>query len=325
MADTPTTRPDKPVILIDATAETYIHAATSENTRRTYRSAIKQFERWGGRLPCQSDTIIRYILDKAGHLNPRTLDLQLTAVSQWHRYQGFDDPIRHITVKKTMEGVRRIHVSPKKKAKALRLEHLIKMTEYLNQQPNSHKKYRDLALILMAFFGAFRRSELVMIKLENLQWEPEGLTVAITQSKTDQYGIGILRALPYGDTRVCAAKAVRAWIEHSGIESGYLFRPINRWGVIQDKGINASAINTILKQTAHKSGIEQAADFSSHSFRRGLSTSAAREGIDFELIKKQGGWRSDATVREYIDEGQLFDRNASSLLMKRAVDLFKQQ
>ena len=72
----------------------YLQAATSDNTRKAYRSAIRQFEKWGGRLPSDRDTIIRYLLARAELLNPRTLDLHLTAISQWHHYQGLGDPVR---------------------------------------------------------------------------------------------------------------------------------------------------------------------------------------------------------------------------------------
>ncbi len=62
----------------------YVQAATAENTRKAYRSAIKQFERWGGRLPTDQDTLVRYLVARAETLNPRTLALHLTAIRQWH-------------------------------------------------------------------------------------------------------------------------------------------------------------------------------------------------------------------------------------------------
>ncbi len=102
----------------------YLQAATSDNTRKAYRSAIRQFEKWGGRLPSDRDTVVRYLLARAESLNPRTLDLHLTAISQWHHYQGLIDPVSDPLVRKTMEGVRRTHGQPKRKAKALRLEHV---------------------------------------------------------------------------------------------------------------------------------------------------------------------------------------------------------
>lgn len=130
----------------------YLQAATSDNTRKAYRSAIRQFEKWGGRLPSDRDTVVRYLLARAESLNPRTLDLHLTAISQWHHYQGLIDPVSDPLVRKTMEGVRRTQGQPKRKAKALRLEHIAQMVNHLRQLPDTKKKQRDIALVFLAPF-----------------------------------------------------------------------------------------------------------------------------------------------------------------------------
>ena len=104
--------------------QAFLAAATSDNTRRTYRSAIRHFRAWGGALPADESTIIRYLMAYADSLNARTLALRLTALSQWHVYQGFADPASTPTVRKTLAGIARLHGKPKKKAKALPLEDL---------------------------------------------------------------------------------------------------------------------------------------------------------------------------------------------------------
>ncbi len=301
----------------------YLQQATSENTRKAYRSAIRQFEKWGGRLPTNRDTLIRYLLTRADSLNTRTLDLHLTAISQWHNYQGILDPVRDPLVRKTMEGIRRTHAKPKRKAKPLRLEHIAQLLSHLSALPASQKKLRDIALILTGFFGAFRRSELVAIQLEDLMWEPEGLAISLPRSKTDQSAQGLVRALPYGVTGCCPVKATRDWIDTAGISEGPLFRPVNRWDQVQSRSMNPGAINELLKNLGTACGFDFVPDLSSHSFRRGLSTSAARDGVDFESIKKQGGWRSDETVREYIEEGQRFSNNAAGALLDKMSELLK--
>lgn len=301
----------------------YLQAATSDNTRKAYRSAIRQFEKWGGRLPTDRDTVVRYLLAKAESLNSRTLDLHLTAISQWHRYQAIPDPARDPLVRKTMDGIRRTHGQPKRKAKALRLEHIARMVAHLQQQSDSPKKYRDIALVLTGFFGAFRRSELVAIQIADLVWEPEGLIIRLPRSKTDQHMEGLARALPYGAKDCCPATAIKYWLQAANIDSGPLFRPINRWDQIQPKFLSSGAINDLLKQLGKACEFEFIPELSSHSLRRGLSTSAARERIDFELIKKQGGWKNDATVWEYIEEGQQFSNNASLSLMDKLAKLLE--
>ncbi len=300
----------------------YLQAATAENTRKAYRSAIRQFEKWGGRLPANSQVIVNYCLDKAPVLNPRTLDLHLTALAQWHRVQGIANPVQEAIVQKTMEGIRRVHGKPKRKAKALRLEHIAQIINYLDKLPDTLKKWRDIAIILTGFFGAFRRSELVSITIKDLSWESEGLIILLSKSKTDPFSQGLFRILPYAEHEsVCPASAIKKWLEISGISEGALFRPVNRWGQINNKALNPNSINALLKSMGQKCGFDFISDLSSHSFRRGLSTSAARERIDFELIKKQGGWKSDATVWGYIEEGQQFNNNASLILMEKMASL----
>lgn len=302
----------------------YLHAATSDNTRKAYRSAIRQFEKWGGRLPTDQHTVIRYLLAKAEVLNARSLDLHLTAIAQWHRYQGLRNPVDEPVVRKTMEGIRRSHGTPKRKSKALRLEHIGQMVSHLRRPPESKKSSRDLAIVLTGFFGAFRRSELVSIQVQDLTWEPEGLIIHLRRSKTDQESAGLRRALPFGAEDVCPGAAIKAWIEQAQLSEGPLFRPINRWDHVGDKALNPGAINELLKGLGKVCRFDFVPELSSHSFRRGLSTSAARERVDFDLIKKQGGWKSDATVWGYIEEGHQLTNNAASPLMAKLHEIIHQ-
>tara|TARA_B100000965_G_scaffold123155_2_gene101902 strand:+ start:3241 stop:3735 length:495 start_codon:yes stop_codon:yes gene_type:complete len=149
-------------------------------------------------------------------------------------------------------------------------------------------------------------------------WEPEGLIIRLPRSKTDQQATGLVRALPFaGNPTCCPARAIKQWMDTADIAIGPLFRPVNRWDQVQARQLNPGAINDVLKTLGKACQFDFVPELSSHSFRRGLSTSAARERVDYELIKKQGGWKSDATVWEYIEEGQQFNNNASVILMEK--------
>ncbi|MBL4869086.1 MAG: tyrosine-type recombinase/integrase [Pseudomonadales bacterium] len=298
-------------------SNTYIKAATSDNTRKAYRAAIRKFESWGGRLPSNSEQITQYLLAHAELLNPNTLSLHLTALRQWHHYQGIDDPSSDPSVRKTLQGIKRVHGKPKRKAKALRLEHIASILKYLSQLPETNKRYRDEALVMVGFFGAFRRNELVSINIEDLSWEPEGLIVHIQKSKTDQESQGAYRAIPKGNGKFCPVETVRRWIDKAGINEGPVFRAVTRWDQVKSAQLYPGSVNEILKQIGEACDFEFIPELSSHSLRRGMSTSAARENIDFELIKRQGGWKSDSTVWQYIEEGNQLSKNAATELINK--------
>jgi integrase len=303
---------------VDLTARhrAFLAAATSDNTRRAYRSAIRHFQAWGGVLPCDEAVVVRYLLTYAESLNSRTLALRLTALSQWHLHQGFVDPASTPTVRKTLAGIARTHGKPKKKAKALPVEDLERIVVYLVSLATLKAK-RDNALLQIAFFGGYRRSELVGLDISQIAWSAEGIVITLTRSKTDQEGEGIIKAIPYGDGSCCPATALRAWLDAAGIMSGPLFRSITKWNAVGAKALYAGSVNTILEACAKLAGLDYVPYLSSHSLRRGMATSAYRAGADFCDIKRQGGWRHDGTVQGYIEEAGQFTENASRSLLKR--------
>ncbi|WP_081801520.1 tyrosine-type recombinase/integrase [Herminiimonas sp. CN] len=295
----------------------FLAAATADNTRRSYRSAIRHFYAWGGVLPCDTALVTRYLLNYAASLSPGTLALRLTALSQWHRFQGFADPTDHPELRRMLRGIGRTHGKPKKKARALPLEDLERMVAALSQQPGL-AALRNSALLQLAFFGAFRRSEVVGLQLQDLAWEPAGLAITLVRSKTDQQGQGITCAIPYGAASgiCCPATALKRWLQAAGISAGPVFRRITRWDRIGDEALYAGSVNAILAACAEAIGLPYAPELSSHSFRRGLATSAHRAGANFIDIKRQGGWRHDGTVQGYIEEADQFRHNAAGNLLK---------
>ncbi len=182
------------------------------------------------------------------------------------------------------------------------------------------KAVRDRALLLIGFFGAFRRSELVGVKVDDLAWETEGVVIRIPRSKTDQAGQGRYKALLATGGALCPVMALKAWLACSAIEQeqGPVFRRVTRWGEVLTEDLHPSSGNAILKDSAARAGLDFAPELSSHSLRRSLATGAHRAGASFESIKRQGGWRHDGTVREYIDEAQRFEDNAAAVLMAKA-------
>ncbi len=299
-----------------AQQQDYLRQATAMNTRRAYKDAVRQFER-RGLLLATEDSIAEYLTKRALDLNPRTLSLHLTALSHWHCYQHLTDPTKSPDIRKLITGISRQHGQPKRRAKALRQEHIEKMVAYC-QKNKSLKLLRDSALIQVGYFGAFRRSELIAMTTDHLHFDPQGLLILIPKSKTDQTGKGKIKALPFGQNNICPVAAIKTWLMASGIIEGFIFRAINRWDQLQSKALHQDSVSIILKSLAKACDFDFIADLSSHSLRRGFATSAAHAGADFDGIKRQGGWDNDSTVRGYIEEGQVFDNNAADQLIKFA-------
>ncbi|MFZ2316108.1 MAG: tyrosine-type recombinase/integrase [Gammaproteobacteria bacterium] len=297
----------------------YITAATSENTRRAYRADIQHFEKWGGELPASTETILIYLQAFAKELNPRTLARRLTALKNWHIYQGLPDPTQHPSVSKTLAGIMRTHGKPKDKAPPLLPEHLIKIVAYLNTE-NRLRASRDSALLQLAFFGAFRRSEIVAICYEHVDWKDQGIDILIPHSKTDQTHEGRYCAIPYGNEQLCPVRALKQWIEQSKITSGPLFRRIHLEGHLNGAPLAPLSVSNILVKRARDAEIPQAENFSSHSLRRGLATSASRDGAALSAIMRQGRWKNVNTVMEYIEAAQRFEENAAASVLKKIQD-----
>jgi integrase len=294
----------------------YITAATSENTRKAYRSDVLHYERSGGKLPATPETIIAYLKAYAPSLNPRTLARRLTALKNWHIYQGFLDPTAHPAVSKTLAGITRIHGCPKEKAYPLLPEDLLKIVLFLETE-ETLASWRDSALLQIGFFGAFRRSELVAIRYENLKWEKEGIEILIPQSKTDQDHEGHYCAIPYGTDPLCPVTALTHWLTQSGIIQGPIFRRIFLNGKLEEVALAAVSVNNILEKRAKQCNLSYADQLSSHSLRRGLATSASRDGASLPAIMRQGRWKQVNTVMEYIEAAQRFEENAATSVLKK--------
>ncbi len=296
--------------------DTYIQAATSQNTRKAYRQDVKHFIAWGGRLPTTPDVIVCYLHVHAESHNSRTLTRRLTALKHWHTYQGCPDPTVHPLVKKTLAGIQNMHGRPKEKAPAMTIEQLALLTNYLKQQ-DTLQSLRNIALLQIGFFGALRRSELANMQWEHISFVPEGMTVLIPRSKGDQTGEGQSCAIPYGDATLCPVTALKRWSEHSGIQSGFIFRAINRHHQISSAPITTDGISLIIKTIAGKCQLPNAIKFSGHSLRRGFATCASKKGASFVTIMRHGRWRHERTVLGYIEEGQQFEDNAVNIMLNK--------
>jgi integrase len=296
----------------------YLAAATSSNTRKAYRSDIKHYEQSGGVLPATPEHIVNYLQHFAATLNARTLSRRLIAIKHWHQYQGFPDPTSHPLVSKTMIGITRVHGKPKDKAPALTPEDLQKMVNALSND-SSLLATRNNAILQIGYFGALRRSEIINIHYEHIQWQKEGIELLLPSSKTDQVHEGQYCAIPYGNDVLCPIKALENWLAKSNIKEGAIFRRIAKNQIISNAPLTALSINHIIQRCAVLADLPNANDITPHSLRRGLATSAASANASIKAIMRSGRWKQVNTVMEYIEASERFSDNAATNVLQKLV------
>jgi len=297
-------------------AQEYMQAAKAENTVRAYRSDWRHFSEWCAEkgfqaLPATPEAVGLYIsyLAKTEGLKASTIQRRLSAISQAHQAAGYESPTKHSAVRTVWAGVRRKHGTKQEGKAPVVVEMLRAMIRTC--PPGTMLGLRDRALLLLGFAGAFRRSELVSLNVEDVEFTIEGLKVHLRRSKTDQEGEGIVKGIPFGsDPATCPVRALQAWLEASGITAGPLFRPVNRHGQVGARRLSDKAVALVVKRCAAAAGYDPKR-FAGHSLRAGLITAAHLAGKSERSIMKQSGHRSVHILRKYIREASVFQDNAA--------------
>jgi integrase len=294
-------------------AQKYVDASKSENTRRAYRADWADFTGWCrvkllDWLPADPASLILYLTELSGKAKVATLTRRLSAISQAHQLAGHASPTQDARVRTVMAGIRRTKgTAPETKRPVLVAE----LKTILENLPGSLLGTRDRALLLLGFSGGFRRSELVALDVEHLIENRDGMVVTLGRSKTDQEGQGRRVGIPRGrEEATCPVRALELWRAAGHIETGALFRVMNRHGQVLPKRLSGEGVALVVKRWVEPLGYDPAT-FAAHSLRAGLATSAAAAGKSERAIMQQTGHRSVAMVRRYIREGNLFRENAA--------------
>lgn len=278
----------------------YTHAALAENTHRSYRVDLAHFRAYGGTIPTTAVRLAEYLANAADTLAVATLQHRLIAIHRAHLEAGHSSPAMDSLVKRTMQGIRRTKGTAQRRVRALVKEDIIELVLTVEKQ-RPLKAARDAALILVGFAGAFRRSELVSIRKEDITAFDHGLEVHIRRTKTEQEK-GHKVFIPCAKSSRCPVKALDSWLALSGIEHGPVFRPINRHDRISgDNALTPQAVALVLKAaTLLARSAEVAKSVAGHSLRAGYCTEAASIGVAAHVIMEQTGHRSNATLAKYI-------------------------
>ena len=279
----------------------YLAATLSPNTQKAYQKDIAHFLSNGGKIPATPTCVASYLATYAQTLSVATLNRRIVTIGWAHALQGYDSPTKSALVVATLRGIRRVNGSAQRQAAPLVKQDIAKVVQRLT----GLKGMRDKALLLIGFAGAFRRSELVALRAEDVSFVKEGIIINLRRSKTDQNGQGRKIAIPYVKAKHCPVRALKTWLTKSGIQNGALFRRINRYQQIMDQGLTAQSVSLIIKQRVTAAGLD-AATYSGHSLRAGLVTSAAQKGVQSWKIRQQTDHKSDQMLQRYIRDSRLF-------------------
>jgi len=245
--------------------------------------------------------VAEYLACFARILAVATLQHRLISIHRAHTDRGLPSPVKDILVKRTMQGIRRTHGVKQRRVTALVKDDLLEMMVHIDRQMPM-RAARDKALILVGFAGAFRRSELVGLQYEDIIQYDNGVELLLRRSKTDQEGAGRTVFIPHARGTRCPVKVLKTWLTLAGIDSGPLFRPINRHDqLVGRKSLTPQSVALIVKASVRMMAGDEAANMvAGHSLRAGYCTEAAIAGLQPYQIREQTGHRSDVILTRYI-------------------------
>ena len=276
----------------------------SSNTIRAYQSDFNDFSLFCSKngfksMPTQPKILSLYLTDLSSRSKYSTLRRRLASISIIHKLKGYYIDNKHPIIMENLMGIKRVKGSNQKGKKPLLINDLKIVIKAIGQSKEKEiKKIRDKALLLIGFSGGFRRSELVNIENEDIEFVSEGVKIFIKRSKTDQSGEGMTKGIPYfNNNEFCPVIALKNWINILEKKQNKIFN-------ISDK-----SVALILKKYANIAGLDSS-KYAGHSLRSGFATSTAESGAEERTIMAMTGHKSTEMVRRYIKEANLFKNNA---------------
>ena len=299
--------------------ETLLNLQSSKaiNTVRAYKSDFKDFGLFCAQngfesLPSEPKIVSLYLTFlSTKDAKMSTLKRRLVSIGVIHKLKGFYLDTKHPSIIENIMGIKRRKGSIQKGKKPILISNLKNIINVIDEQNNGDiKRLRDRSIILIGFSGGFRRNEIVSLDFDDLDFVQEGLKIQIRRSKTDQFGEGLVKALPYFDNaKYCPVISLKNWIEISKINSGPLFRRFIKGSKLSENRLTDQTVALLIKEYLRLGGIDSK-NYSGHSLRSGFATSAAESGAEERDIMAMTGHKSTEMVRRYIKEANLFKNNA---------------
>jgi site-specific recombinase XerD len=287
------------------------------NTIRAYKSDFKDFGAFCAKhsfkaLPTEPKIVALYLTYLSGKdAKMSTLRRRLVSISIMHKLKGHYLDTKHPVIIENLMGIKRRKGSIQKGKKPILINHLKAIINVINKEKIEEiKKARDKAIILVGFGGGFRRTELISIDCEDLEFVAEGVKITIKKSKTDQFGEGMIKGLPYfANETYCPVAHLKKWIKISNIKDGPIFRRFTKGCSLTSNRLTDQSVVLLIKSYLELAGIENK-NYSGHSLRSGFATVSAESGADERSIMAMTGHKTTQMVRRYIREANIFKNNA---------------
>jgi len=294
-----------------------LQSSKANNTVRAYKSDFNDFELFclqnGFKsLPSEPKIVSLYLTSlSTKNAKMTTLKRRIVSIGVIHKLKGHYLDTKHPSIIENIMGIKRRKGSIQNRKKPLLISSLKTIINVIDDQKKEEiKKLRDRSIILIGFSGGFRRNEIVSLDYDDLDFVPEGVKINLKKSKTDQFGEGFTKALPYFDnSQYCPVVTLKKWIEISRIISGPLFRRFIKGSKLSDNRLTDQTVALLIKEYLNLAGIDSK-NYSGHSLRSGFATSAAESGAEERNIMAMTGHKSTEMVRRYIKEANLFKNNA---------------
>ncbi len=294
-----------------------LKSSKANNTIRAYRSDFKDFSAFCVKnnfnfLPTDTKIValyLTYLSSKGAKIS--TLRRRLVSIGVIHKLKGHYLDTKHPIIIENLMGIKRKIGSFQQGKKPILINDLKSIINVIdNEKTKEIKKIRDKTLILIGFGGGFRRGELVSINYNDIEMVQEGVKIVIRRSKTDQFGEGMVKGLPYFTNRnYCPVLHLKKWLELSNIKTGPIFRRFSKSYKLNENRLTDQSVALLLKNYLNVAGIENK-NYSGHSLRSGFATVSAESGADERSIMAMTGHKTTQMVRRYIKEANLFKNNA---------------
>ncbi|XP_077986135.1 integrase/recombinase xerD homolog [Glandiceps talaboti] len=293
-------------------------ASRADSTTLAYSNAFSKWSRFASdhnltAIPAEPSHVSLYLTHliqgslTAGSTK-QTVESAFYSIQWAHQIAGLPSPTEHPFVKNLVESARRLLGRPVIKKQPVTTEVISELVEHFKDS-SSLKDVRDICLMLIAFAGFLRFSDVVNIKRSHVSFFDSHVSIVIQKSKNDQYSKGNVIHISRSGKTTCPVAYLERYLTLAGISSEshqFIFRPlfVSKHSVSlihKDKHLSYTRVRELVKQKLSLV-VDDVSVFGTHSFRSGGATTAAQAGISSRQLMQHGRWRSSTAKDGYIHD-----------------------